>query len=215
MPPRMRLRLLLRSLAKLLAVTVVAGAAGVGLGVGLSQLTGDDSTSSSADTSSLGSDVSAATSTGGDSPTTIDPDTTAGSSTQAQTTSRQRTAGPVRVRVVASVLHRASTPTGRRSNRARLSVHVRVTNRGKRTIADAEPALVAGKRVRADPSAGKTGRSLLRPIRPGSTADGTLRFETAGAVTARLVRARRARLRIAGRTATLKVRIGRPVRSAR
>lgn len=203
----MRLRLLLRSLAKLFAVIVVAGAAGVGLGVGLSQLTGDDSTSSSADTSTIRSDVSAATSTGGDSPATIDPDTTAGSSTQAQT----NTPSSVRVRVVASVLHRASTPTGRRSNRARLSVHVRVTNRGGRTIANVEPALVAGKRVRADPSAGETSRSLLRPIRPGSTADGTLRFETAGAVTARLVRARRAQLRIAGRTATLKVRIGRPV----
>jgi hypothetical protein len=215
----MRLRLLARALGKLVVVIVVAGAAGAGFGIGVSRLTDDDSSSSSVDTSTTGSNARPGMSTNGETDATgtataTELTTTARPRGDPATSRRQRTARPVRVRVISSILHRGSTRTGRRSNRARLSVHVRVTNHGKRTIANVRPVLMADTRPRADPTAVDTTRSLLR-VRPGSTADGTVRFETAGAVTRHLVSTRRARLRIAGRTATLTVRIGSPVRTAR
>jgi hypothetical protein len=113
------------------------------------------------------------------------------------------------------VLHRESAPSARRRRRAVLAVHVRVVNRGKRTIANLAPALDAGARGRAGPSAKDSTGSLLRPVRPGSTADGTLRFKTAGALTDRLTSRRRAQLRIAGKTVTLNVLIGSPARSTK
>jgi len=215
MPLKVRLRLLFRGVAKLIAVIVVAGAAGVALGVGLSALTGDDSTDSM-----TGSLTTAETSTRAQPATTSEPTITArsaqyaGTTATATTTERRPSASGVRVHIVSTVLHRGLTRQGRRRNRARLAVHVRVINQGKRTIAHAAPLLVAGTRVRADPSARETSGPLLRPVRPKSTADGTLRFETTGAVTARLVSTSRARLRIAGQTVRLKVQIGRPVRAS-
>lgn len=188
MPPKVRLRLALRGLAKLICVIVVAGAAGVGLGVALSELTAD----SAKDTSGGGSQPGAETSTAG---------------------TRPSSASAVRVQVVSVVLHRQSAPSARRRRRAVLSIHVRVVNRGKRTIANLAPFLVAGPRRRADPSAADSTGSLLRPLRAGSSADGTLRFRTARTLTDRLTSRRRAQLRIAGRTVALNVLIGSPSRS--
>jgi hypothetical protein len=213
-PFKVRLRLLVRRLARLIAVIAVAGAAGVALGVGLSALTGGDSTDSTTNSS-----TSRVTSTRAQSATPSEPKLTARSvghaattTTDAATAKRRPSGSGVRVHVVSTVLHRGLTQLSRRRNRARLAVHVRVTNHGKRTIAHAEPLLVAGRRVRADPSAREATGPLLRPVRPESTVDGTLRFETTGAVTARLVSTSRARLRIVGQTVRLKVQIGRPVR---
>jgi len=185
MPHKVRLRLLLRGLAKLIAVIALAGAAGVGLGIGLSELTGDSQRD---------------TSTG---------------ATHTATNKRQPSTSVVRVQVVSVVLHRESAPSARRRRRAVLAVHVRVVNRGKRTIANLAPVLVAGVRGRAEPSAKDSTGSLLRALRPGSTADGTLRFKTAGALTDRLTSTRRAQLRTTGKTITLTVLIGSPARSAK
>lgn len=201
MPPKVRLRLALRGLAKLISVVVVAGAAGVGLGVALSELTGD----SAEDTSGGGSKPGAETSTAG---------TTATRATHTTTNKRPSSASTARVQVVSVVLHRQSAPSARRRLRAVLAIHVRVVNRGTRAIANLAPVLVAGPRRQADPSAADSTGSLLRPLRPRSTADGTLRFRTAGTLTDRLAGRRRAQLRVAGRTVALKVLIGRPSRSA-
>lgn len=185
MPRKVRLRLLLLGLAKLIAVIVLAGVAGVGLGIGLSELTGDSQHD---------------TSTG---------------ATHPATNKRQPRTSAVPVQVASVVLHRESGTSARRRRRAVLAVHVRVVNRGGRTIANLAPALVAGARGSVGPSAKDSKGSLLRPVRPGSTADGTLRFKTAGALTDRLTKRRRAQLRIAGKTVTLKVLIGSPARSAK
>jgi hypothetical protein len=216
MPPKVKLRLALRGLAKLISVIVVAGAAGVGLGVALSELTGD----SAENTTSSGSKPGAETSTtGATAARRTALKTPAGSpehgrtvATHMTTDKRPSSASTARVQVVSVVLHRQSASSARR-RRAVLALHVRVVNRGKRTIANLAPVLVAGAR-RADPSAEDSTGSLLRALRPRSTADGTLRFKTAGALTDRLASSRRAQLRIARRTVALKVLIGRPSRSA-
>lgn len=118
----------------------------------------------------------------------------------------------VRVSVLSADLQRAVSRSGRRRHRARLSVHVRVTNLGPRRIADVKPVLLARRaRVRPDPFARGTTGSLLRPVPPRFTAGGTLRFETAGAVTGRLVTTRRAQLQIAGQTVALTIRVLRTV----
>lgn len=116
-----------------------------------------------------------------------------------------------RVQVVTAFLQPALAPRGRRRHRARLSVHVRVTNDGKVRIEDLAPLLVAsGKRVAPDPLASDTTGSLLRPLAPGATAGGRLRFETAGAVTDQLAKARRGVLQIAGGTVPFELKMGRP-----
>ncbi|MDX6689298.1 MAG: hypothetical protein QOG15_755 [Solirubrobacteraceae bacterium] len=114
----------------------------------------------------------------------------------------------VRVQVISAVLQRAHTARGRSRDRARLSVHVRVTNHGTSHLRDVNPALISVELVRPDPRARDTTGSLLRPIAPGETAGGRLRFETAGAVTRQLTSTLRARLRIAGRTFATGVEIG-------
>jgi len=205
MPRHVRLRLLLRGLVKLVAVVAVAGAAGVGLGAGLAALTGDDSPSGLVGTASTSSTARRATTTN---------QTTVGSAAQRPEGAGAR-AGAVLVEVVSAVLHRVPTPAAQRRDRARLSVHVRIANQGERTVANAAPVVLAAQQsVPADRSAVDASGSLLRPIAAGSVADGTLRFEISGAVTESVVRARRARLRIAGKTINKSVVIGSPTRSA-
>jgi hypothetical protein len=116
------------------------------------------------------------------------------------------------VQIVSAFLQRATTPSGRSRNRARISIHVRVTNRGKTTIAKAIPVLLAKQQVRPDPATRDTTGTLLKSISPGETAGGRLRFETGGAVTQDLVETLRARLRIGGRTVTVELKLGRPPR---
>jgi len=113
----------------------------------------------------------------------------------------------VRIQVLSADFLRAVTPSGRRRNRARLTVHVRITNRGSRVITNVDPVLLAQAQVRPDPRTRDTTGSLLRPVPPGFTASGTLRFETGGASTARLAKTLRAQLRIAGATASFRAKI--------
>ena len=160
---------LLRGLGKLVAVVAAAVIGGLAVGTALAELSGDSE---------------------GSPATTGD---------NAATTQPQAPARGVRVRVLPAMLQSASTPAGRRRQRARLSVHVRVTNRGSRRIVPSRPVLVSDDvRVKTDPNQ-DTAATNLRALAPGATGDVTLRFETAGAVTKRLRQERRASMIVAGR----------------
>lgn len=108
-----------------------------------------------------------------------------------------------RVDILSATVQPAGTPSGQRRKRARVTVYLRVTNQRGSTITNLEPVLLAGVRVLPDPNATYTTGSLLEPVPPGTTATGTLRFETAGAVTDRVLATRRAQLHIAGATVPL------------
>lgn len=197
MPRRERARLLLRGLAKLLAVVLVAGAVGVLLGIGLSKLTGDDKAPAPAAPPSTGTTTSA------------DP-------TRPRTTSVP--AAPlakVRVRILGAVLHAASSPSGTRRQRARLAVRVRAENTGTTTVTLARPTLTAaGISIKTDPQADAL-TTNFGPLAAGETQTVTLRFETAGAQTAALASERRGQLRIAGRTLPpLFVTVGAPLQGS-
>lgn len=131
-------------------------------------------------------------------------------------TNKSSTAGPARgspvtTTIVAAVLHPARSQSGRRRQRARLSVHVRVTNRGAQRVTPARPVLVSGDdRVKTDPNQDSAG-TRLRSLDPGATADVTLRFETEGSVTTRVRQERRASLIIAGQNVIASVKLGGPV----
>ena len=197
--------MLLRSLGKLVAVIVVAGLAGLAIGIGLAKLSGDDKSSTTPPDNSLGASSPATNTT---TPNTTVETTPADKKTS---TSPSKPANTVRVRVVSAVLHPAAGPSGKRRRRARLSVHVRVTNRGSRSITPARPVLVSGDaRLKTD-AMQDAADTNLGAIDPGETSDVTLRFEIAGAVTQRVQEELRARLTIAGRNVTATVKVGGPV----
>ena len=188
MPRRERARLLLRGLAKLLAVVCAAGAVGALLGIGLSKMTGDD-----------------------EPPAPVVTGTTATAATATTQTTPRDAAADVRVRIFGAVLHPAATPGGIRRQRARLTVRVRAENRGATTVTLERPELAAaGERVATDPRADSSETSF-GPLAAGQARTVSLRIETAGAVTAELTSTRRARLRIAGRSVRFAVRIGQPL----
>jgi len=190
---------LLRGLAKLVGAVVAAGLVGLALGTALAELTGD--TGSPAGVTD-GPPAAAALVTN-TSTTTVPPAREEPASTQTE-----KPPNAVRVRIVSAILHPAASPGGKRRQRARLSVHVRVTNRGKRRIVPSRPVLISGGvRVRTDPSQ-DSAATHLRALAPGATGDVTMRFETAGAVTRRLRQQLRARMTVAGRNVTATVKVG-------
>jgi hypothetical protein len=200
MSRRERARLLLRGLAKLVAVVVVAGAIGAALGIGLSKLSGDDTAPApAAPTTAASTSVPAATTASPPS----EPAATAASLAK------------VRVRVLGAVLHVASTPSGVRRRRARLAIRVRAENTGATSVTLARPTLTAaGISTKADPKADAP-TTNFGPLAAGETRTVTLRFETAGAQTAALASERRGQLRIAGRTLPpLFVTVGAPLRNS-
>jgi len=205
MPRRERARLLLRGLAKLIAVIVVAGLVGAGLGFGLSKLSGDDEPAGPAAEATTA--VTKATTSTPAAPV----ETTATAPPTITTTPRPAAAGAgddIEVTVGVSVLHLASTPSGRARNRARLGVSVTVRNRGSRRLVLPRPSLLAARqRVPTNPAADKGG-SRLGPIAAGQTRRATLQFETAGAVTEQLTTQRKARVLIGGRSSALTVTPG-------
>lgn len=196
MPRRERARLLLRGLAKLLAVVLVAGAVGALLGVGLSELSGDDEAPSATTTPPQTKSVPTAT--------------TPGSSSQPAATATPL--AKVRVRILGVVLHAASTPSGIQRQRARVAVRVRAENTGTTAVTLARPTLTAaGISIKTDPRADAPGTNF-GPLAAGETQTVTLRFETAGAQTAALMSEHRGQLRIAGRTLPpLFVTVGAPL----
>lgn len=124
------------------------------------------------------------------------------------------TAAPLtklRVRILGAVLHPARTASGQQRRRARLAVRVRAENTAATRVTLARPAiLAAGETVHSDPQADSP-RTHLGTLGPGMTQAVTLRFEVAGKVTAQLVNERTGRLRIAGRTIGLNVKVGAPL----
>jgi len=206
MPRRERVRLLLRGLAKLLAVVVVAGAVGAGVGVGLATLTGDDD-----------GPEPAALDTGSTTAATTPATTSVSDATVTSTTPQATASTPLaklRVRVLGTVLHPASTPSGMRRKRARVAVRVRAENTGTTTVTLARPTLTAaGASVKTDPAADAP-NTTFDPFAPGETQAVTLRFETAGRLTARLTSDHNGQLRIAGRTLPVFATVGSPLRSS-
>jgi hypothetical protein len=124
-------------------------------------------------------------------------------------TSVKKTARPpaaanaVTISVLSSDVLTAGSLSGQRRHRARLTVHVRVTNLSPAELTDIAPLLLSRPPVRADRNASDTTGSLLRPVPVGYTAGGSLRFETAGAVTDEIIRTKQVRLRLAGQTFTV------------
>lgn len=180
-----------RGLAKLVAVVVAAAAAGAGAGLGLSTLTGD-----SAATPAAPPEAALASSSPPPSTTTSSPPV---ASTDGANTPR------------VSVLSATLTPKGTPDGAARLVVRVRVTNRSAATLNPKRPVLLSGKaRVPLTTPTSARKPVLLRPVAPGASATGELRFATAGAVAKRLSEQRRARLGIANRTVNVRIRVNFP-----
>jgi hypothetical protein len=189
--------MLLRGLAKLVAVVVVAAGVGIALGVAFAKLSDDGDPPTSA----------------GDTGTTVDGSTAGVARSTTPDRSPQPDArdplGQVRVRVLDdAVLRLAGTPSGRQRQRARLTVRIRAANDGERRVALARPTLLVGDaRLQTDPSADGPD-TRLGSLEAGETAVVTLRFEVAGTVTTQLTIQRRARILVADRTLPVSVEVG-------
>lgn len=176
---------------KLLTLVLIAGLVGTVLGVGIAML--------SREGNGTASSPPEAETTGDDPPSTSAGQVPAESSAQ------------LLVRVLGSILHPAGTESGQQRRRARVTVRVRVENRGERVVTPARPTLlVAGERIPSDPSADSP-RTHLGDVAPGQSAAVTLRFEVAGDVTTTIMAERRARIRLAGRTLSFGVTIAPPI----
>ena len=208
MPRRERARLLLRGLVKLLAVVAVAGLFGAGLGIGLAQLSddGEPPTPVAPATTATAQSTTRTTATAA-APTT----TTSVPTTSTPRPASQDGEAQVRVTVGIAVLHPASTPSGRRRNRARLGVRVTAQNTGAERLVLPRPSLLAARqRVRTNPAADAAG-SRLGPIPAGETQQATLQFETAGVVTEQLSNQQQARVLVGDRSYAITVTLGPPV----
>lgn len=199
MPRRERTRMLVRGLAKLLAVVVVAGVGGVGLGLAVSKLSGG-----SGPQLQVGPAVTATRGA------TTGPAGRAAAHPAPKLAPQARLA-QVSVSVLSAVLQPATTPSGQQRRRARLSVRIRAQNGGKLLVIAPRPVLLAaGVRVPTDRHADAPG-TRFGPLRGGATATVTLQFEIEGAVTTQLMTQRTARIVVAGRTLRVPVTIGPPV----
>lgn len=200
-----RRRALLRGAGKFVVVVVAAIAGGTLLGVGLSELNGDDSSSAPA--------VAGTTQTETETIATVTETTATETQPTATITTadapalrrapEQSSGGRLRVDVLSSIVHPI---TGDANRSARTGVHVRVTNGSDRVVSPEEPVLLVGDteiQLRRNAAAAP----LLGALGQGAIADGTLTFETAGAVTQELTTGR-VRIRVAGKMLTLTPQIG-------
>jgi hypothetical protein len=191
--------LLLRGLAKLVAVVAAASLAGIGLGAGLAKLSGDSPASSP---------VAATTTTQATTGlTTTEPSTRPTSTTTTQPGAVQGTADPdVEVEVLSARLGTPSSTTGH----ARVNAEIRVTNRARTPVQITTALLMSGDfEVPLDVAARDAAAGLLKPIAAGASATGRLRFTTASAATQRLLAKPAAHLRIADQTVDLPLRAAR------
>ena len=178
---------LLRGLGKFLAVVAASTLVGVGLGIGLSKLSGDGA-SGSAPRAAL--PPRPAPTTGATGPTGTD-------SAEPQAP---------RIRVLSSTFVAATTPRGRERRRARVTVRLRATARGSEADLGAVRLISGGDELKNDPAATDAAGDLLDPIPAGESATGALRFETAGAFTDRLANELRAKLRIGDRSLSIRLK---------
>lgn len=174
--------MLLRGLAKFVAVVVVAGLAGAGIGIALAELSGNDA----ADTPVL--------------PATTAQTSTAPASTQTTTTAAVYRVP--RVRVLSAELGPISESTGR----ALVAIRARLTNRGNRDLTIKTPALLSGDdEVPLGASARDAAGALLRSIAPRASATGVLRFTLPGEIAQRITANPGARLRLGNRTVVVRL----------
>jgi hypothetical protein len=194
--------MLLRGLAKLIAVVVLAGLAGALIGIGLARLSGNDGTdagpvlpvTTSATIASTTPTAARETTTG-----TMSTATTAG--TTAPRTTAAASGGDYRIPRVQVLSAQNITATGK----PRVIAKIRVTNRGRRPLTLTAPVLISISDEMPLDAARDQARPLLRPIAPSASATGTLRFSTPPAIAKRLTANPGARLRIAKRTLILKL----------
>jgi hypothetical protein len=191
--------MLLRGFAKFVAVVVAAGLAGAGIGIALAKLSGNDGSS---DPLLPATSERTSTSAG---PTA----TTSAARTATATTATKAVYRVPRVQIVSSQLGTVSESSGR----ALVAVRVRVTNRGNRALTIKTPALLSGEdEVALGSSARDAAGALLRPIDPGATATGVLRFTVPSEVAQRLATNPAARLRVQNRVVAVKLTTNQPTR---
>ncbi len=202
MPRGQRLKLFLRGLLKFLVLVLVAGGIGVALGMGLSTLAADD------EPAAPGAQTTEATA-GTAVPATAPPAAVATTATTATATTSSPPSSPL-ARVAVSVLDARlftdSTPSGRREQRARVTVRLRADNAGAQRVTLAPATLRVGSvRIPADPAGAR-----FDPLGAGAAQTVTLRFALAGEATPKVVRDRRARILVAGRSLPMRVKIEAP-----
>jgi hypothetical protein len=186
--------LIVRGIFKLVAVIVIAGGIGAGVGIGLSKLSGDSDGGAAAPAATQAATTSTALSN--QSPPPPPP--------------ASEQAGGISVHIVDAVFHPAESPSGLRRHRARLTVRVQVTNRGTSAVTPVRPSMFVGSaETKTDPNADGPGTSL-GTLQPGKAVAVTLRFEIAGTVTTQLRSKLRARVVVAGRSRATLVTIGSP-----
>jgi len=119
----------------------------------------------------------------------------------------------VRLSVLDARLFTDDTPSGARAQRARVTVRIRAENAGGESVTLARPILRIGSvRIATDPDAEGLPGSRFAALRPGVAQTVTLRFSLAGEATPKVVRDRRARVLIAGRSLPMRVKLRAPAR---
>lgn len=223
MPRGERLKTFLRGLVRLVALVVVAGGVGVALGMGLAALSANDepvATGGDAGATVETQFDAAQTTTGAMQATAPAPaattTTTATTATVPEvpaatgtTTTPSAPAGrfaQVQVSVLDSRLFTDSTPSGREEQRSRVTVRIRAENRGFDRVTIDPPTLRVGSvRIPVDPDGDQ-----FAPLQAGADTTVTLRFELAGEATPKVVRDRRARILVAGRSLPMRIRVQAP-----
>ena len=210
MPRGHRTKIFLRGLVKLAALVIVAGGVGVAFGMGLSALSADEELAATggADAGPLSTDAqpgATATLTAAAAP----PETTARTRPTTPTTTSSAAFGrfaQVRVSVLDSRMFTDSTPSGRDEQRSRVTVRIRAENRGfDHVTLDAPRLRVGSVRIPVDPDGDQFAR-----LESGASVTVTVRFQLAGEATPKVVRDRRARIVVAGRSLPIRVRVQAP-----
>ena len=204
MRPR-RSRLFVLGLMKFLALVTVAGGVGVTLGMVLTKVSDDKQPAGSVGAATAAPPATAAA-PGATTPTTP--------ATTTITTTPTATPDPldqVRLRVLDARLFTDDTPSGAREQRARVTVRIRAENAGGESVTLARPMLRVGNvRIPTDPDADALPGAQFVPLQPAVPQTVTLRFSLAGEATPKVVRDRRARVLIAGRSLAMRVKVRAP-----
>ena len=200
--PRITVPAMLRIAAILVAVVVVGGGFGLVAGVGLDKISRTPPHDPLARVAKeLAASARASSGAAGGGSNTA----TAAGSSASQTLSRA--ANGVRVHVMSAVMHPAGTASGKRRQRARVSMRVRVTNNRPATLSPVASSLVSG----SEPVSGTAEAALKRKLASGQRASGRIRFETAGAVTQSINTTGEMNVLVAGVPLTVTVKVGTPV----
>jgi len=201
-----RSRRFLLGLIRFLALVTVAGGIGVALGMVLSKVSDDK-----APAGAVGARTQTAAPPGA-APAPAATTATSPATTTAPTATPD-TLGQVRLSVLDARLFTHETPSGAREQRARVTVRMRAENAGGESVTLARPILRIGSvRIATDPDAEGLPGSRFAALRPGVAQTVTLRFSLAGEATPKVVRDRRARVLIAGRSLPMRVKLRAPAR---